>query len=76
MFTYLLFFLEMHSAVSQKQSGDSASVASSAALTGLSTESLSISASLSEAAGQDPLKRCVIFELIIMACVMYYDCMD
>ncbi|XP_063879868.1 1-phosphatidylinositol 3-phosphate 5-kinase-like isoform X3 [Scylla paramamosain] len=47
---------EMHSAVSHKQSGDSASVASSAALTGLSTESLSISASLGEVPDQNPQK--------------------
>ena len=50
----------MHSAVSHKQSGDSASVASSAALTGLSTESLSISASLGEVPDQNLPKRCVI----------------
>ncbi|XP_050725052.1 1-phosphatidylinositol 3-phosphate 5-kinase-like isoform X2 [Eriocheir sinensis] len=46
---------EMHSAVSHKQSVDSGSVASSAAMTGLSTESLNVS-SLSEAPGQEAQK--------------------
>ncbi|XP_042212733.1 1-phosphatidylinositol 3-phosphate 5-kinase-like isoform X2 [Homarus americanus] len=44
---------EMYSAQSHKQAGDTASVASSAALTGLSTDSLSLSASFSELPGQE-----------------------
>nr|XP_045605242.1 1-phosphatidylinositol 3-phosphate 5-kinase-like isoform X2 [Procambarus clarkii] len=47
---------EMFSAQSHKQGGDTASVASSAALTGLSTDSLSLSASFSELPGQEPSK--------------------
>ncbi|XP_071531520.1 1-phosphatidylinositol 3-phosphate 5-kinase isoform X2 [Panulirus ornatus] len=47
---------EMYSAQSHKQGGDTASVASSAALTGLSTDSLSFSASFSELPGQEPSK--------------------
>lgn len=46
----------MYSAQSHKQGGDTASVASSAALTGLSTDSLSFSASFSELPGQEASK--------------------
>ncbi|XP_069975794.1 1-phosphatidylinositol 3-phosphate 5-kinase isoform X2 [Penaeus vannamei] len=47
---------EMFSAPSHKQGCDTASVASSAALTGVSTDSLSLSASFSELPGQDGQK--------------------
>ncbi|XP_042870026.1 1-phosphatidylinositol 3-phosphate 5-kinase-like isoform X2 [Penaeus japonicus] len=48
---------EMFSAPSHKQGCDTASVASSAALTGVSTESLSLSASFSELPGQEGQKN-------------------
>ncbi|XP_069947039.1 1-phosphatidylinositol 3-phosphate 5-kinase isoform X3 [Cherax quadricarinatus] len=48
---------EMYSAQSHKQGGDTASEASSAAMTGLSTDSLSLSTSFSELPGQEPPKN-------------------
>ncbi|KAK7080512.1 hypothetical protein SK128_023138 [Halocaridina rubra] len=48
---------EMYSAVSQRQGVDTASLASSAALTGVSTDSLSLSASLSDIPGHENQKN-------------------